>query len=261
MNTATNRFLFIAGLHRTGTSILSQIIGAHPDVSAIESSPAPENEGCYLQGAIPHTALHGRPGHYATDPAQHHAETSHYNSLETKRRMLADWNPWFDPSRRWWLEKSPVNLTRMRLYQQLFPTCQFVVILRHPQVMAAALAKWVDDAPATLVDYALDAYDIMERDIEFLHSVMVLRYEDLVARPKATIHAIHAFLSLPEQRLQHDLHDGNARYAEFADLDSAARARLSKWGYRDAADVTECAPLVRHPLRDVREASLHAWAR
>ena len=115
MNPVHNRFVFVAGLHRTGTSLLARILAGHCDVSAITDAPVPENEGCYLQGAIPHTALDGRPGHYATDPSQHHTENSPRNTLETRRRILEDWSPWFAPDRKWWLEKSPVNLTRMRL--------------------------------------------------------------------------------------------------------------------------------------------------
>ena len=69
-----HRYLFVAGLHRTGTSLLARMIAAHSQISAIENAPVPEDEGAYLQGAIPHTALSGRPGHYATDPAQHFVE-------------------------------------------------------------------------------------------------------------------------------------------------------------------------------------------
>ena len=62
-----------------------------------------------------------------------------------------------------------------------FPTAQFIVILRHPQVMAA-LGKWVDDDPQALLRYGLDACDRMAR---ILPTAFVLRYEDLVARGDA----------------------------------------------------------------------------
>jgi hypothetical protein len=137
-----HRYVFVAGLHRTGTSLLARMIGAHEDVSAITNAPVPENEGCYLQGAIPHTALDGIPGEYATDPAQHMTERHALNSLETALRIEAEWAPWFDPDKPWRLEKSPVNLTRLRLLQGLFPLSHFVIVTRHPAIMAQALAKW-----------------------------------------------------------------------------------------------------------------------
>ena len=254
MNPRTNRFVFVAGLHRTGTTLLARIVGSHAKVAAISGSPAPENEGCYLQGAIPHTALHGRPGHYATAPEEHHAEASAFNTLETRQRLLADWSPWFAPDKPWWIEKSPVNLTRMRLYQQLFPTSQFIVILRHPQVMAAALAKWVDTDPQELVRYALDAYDLMEQDLAFLHSALVIRYEDLVADADALRRSAFAFLSLDDQPGGFEIMDGNRRYRVTGDLDEELAVRLNRWGYRPGGQVEPFQPLCRHPLRKVRDA-------
>ena len=254
MNPRQNRFVFVAGLHRTGTTLLARIIGSHPRVSAISHSPAPENEGCYLQGAIPHTALHGRPGHYATAPEEHYTEVSTYNTLETKERLLADWRPWFAPDKRWWMEKSPVNLTRMRLYQQLFPTSQFIVILRHPQVMAAALAKWVDTDPQELVRYALDAYDLMANDLAYLHSALVIRYEDLVADADGVRRSLFAFLSLADQPNGLEIMDGNRRYRVPDDLDEKLAVRMQKWGYRAGGHCDPFEPICRHPLRNVREA-------
>ena len=254
MNPKRNRFLFVAGLHRTGTSLLARIIGTHPQVSAISGSPVPENEGCYLQGAIPHTALHGRPGYFATASDEHHTEASPYNTLEVKERLLADWRPWFAHDKPWWIEKSPVNLTRMRLYQQLFPTSQFIVILRHPQVMAAALAKWVDTDPQELVRYALDAYDLMADDLAYLHSALVIRYEDLVADADGVRRSIFAFLSLADQANGLEIMDGNRRYRVPDDLDEKLAVRMQKWGYRAGGHCDPFEPICRHPLRNVREA-------
>ena len=218
----------------------------------------PEDEGCYLQGAIPHTALDGRPGHYATDPGQHLTEDSAWNSLETQQRLLHDWSPWFDPAKPWWLEKSPVNLTRMRLYQQLFPLSQFVVILRHPQVMAAALAKWVDAEPELLVRYALDAYDLVETDLAYLHSALVLRYEDLVAHPVAILQAALAFLALGDHDPAIEIVDGNEDYHAKPGLAPDLLNRMAKWGYGDTGMVGPFTTICRHPLRDIREAVVGA---
>ncbi|WP_394270626.1 sulfotransferase family protein [Qipengyuania sp.] len=252
------RFVFVAGLHRSGTSLLARLIARHPDVSGIADAPVPENEGCYLQGAIPHTALDGRPGHFATDPAQHMDEGSAYNRLEIRNRMLADWSPWFDPAKPWWLEKSPVNLIRTRLYQQLFPLAQFVIILRHPQVMAAALGKWVDDPPERLTRYGLDAYEILRGDLPYLHSALVLRYEDLVRQPEQYRRALFAFLQLPDAPANDRLRDGNTDYAIEPAVDGASARQLTDWGYLPGGATTTFTPVCRHPLGSVRKAVLEA---
>lgn len=255
------RYAFVAGLHRTGTSLTARILGQSPDVSAISGSPAPEDEGCYLQGAIPHTALHGIPGHYATDPAQHLIEGSRYDTLATRERIAADWDRWYgDTETKWRIEKSPVNLTRMRLYQQLFPMCQFVVLLRHPAFMAAALAKWVDTPPADLIDYAILAYERMERDCRYLHGVLVLRYEDLVARP-CTKDALFRFLDAAPGRNAIALRDGNLDYPKPPGISADQAQRLARWGYGEQGEVFAYDPIVQHPLRAVREAVLETLSR
>ena len=250
----TPRFVFVAGLHRTGTSLLARILGSHPEISAIEDAPVPENEGCYLQGAIAHTARDGRPGHFATDPLQHHTEGSRFDTLETKQRLMSDWSPWFDASKPWWIEKSPVNLTRMRLYQQLFPTSQYIVILRHPQVMAAALAKWVEAPPAALIRYALEAYELVLGDLPFLHAAMLLRYEDLVARPDAVRKAAFAFLGLKDRDPQIRVRNGNDDYHVEAEIDPALSRRMERWGYLPGGGCASFEAPIRHPLRSVSEA-------
>lgn len=254
--TRKNRFVFVAGLHRSGTSLVARLLGEHPEVSAIEGSPAPENEGCYLQGAIPHTALHGIPGEFATDPQQHHVEGSAYDTLEVRERMLSDWSAWYDPQKPWWLEKSPVNLTRMRLYQQLFPMCQFVVVLRHPQASAAALQKWSETDPATLTEHALDAYDRMAEDLEYLHSAYVLRYEDLIAGPEQTRASLFRFLGLAPCPTEIALRNGNDDYMPLPDASYAVAQRMAQWGYAPSGHIGEFTPIVRHPLRQIRDDTM-----
>lgn len=260
------RYLFVAGLHRSGTSLLTRLIAQHPQIAAITRSPAPEDEGCYLQGAIPHTAQHGRPGHYATDPAQHLVEGCVYDRLETRRRMEADWNQWFavpadgTAAAQWRIEKSPVNLTRMRLYQQLFPMAQFVIILRHPQALALAMEKWVDAPFAARVEHVLSAYEQLHTDLAYLHHACVVRYEDLVRNGAGTIGAIHQFMALKPCALEAALRDGNADYPDTPALTAPQQERCARWGYGPHNGVAPWPPIVAHPLRAQREATLAALA-
>ncbi|WP_022708476.1 sulfotransferase family protein [Paracoccus zeaxanthinifaciens] len=249
----SHRYVFVGGLHRSGTSLVARIVAGLPGVGAIRNAPVPENEGVYLQGAIAHTAQHGRPMHFATDPAQHLTEGCAHDSLATRQRLEADWAPWFDEGA-WRVEKSPVNLTRMRLYQQLFPLSQFVVVMRHPQAVAAAVSKWVDMPQDRMIGHWIDAHLQVAQDLAHLHAVMVLRYEDLVARPDAHRDALAAFLGIPPARGAEAVRDGNGDYA-YGDLSPAHRAALAEWGYGPAGRTDPMPPQVRHPLRDIREAT------
>ncbi|WP_316015739.1 sulfotransferase [Roseobacter sp. HKCCA0434] len=255
----SHRYLFVGGLHRSGTSLVARTIASLPDVAAITDAPVPENEGVYLQGGIPHDALNGRPMHFGTDPEQHLTERHPLNRLETRIRMEADWAPWFGPGV-WRVEKSPVNLTRMRLLQQLFPLSQFVVVLRHPQAVAGAVAKWVDMPFADRIDHWLDAHDSVAADLAHLHAVLVLRYEDLVARPEASRAMIAAFLDLPAAGRTEPLRDGNLDYRDVPGMTSAQVRRAGRWGYADRLSVeARRQPECRHPLTQVRRAVADAW--
>lgn len=244
-----HRYVFVAGLHRTGTSLLAELVGSHPDIAAIEAAPVPENEGCYLQGAIPHTARDGIPGEYATDPAQHLTERDLLNTLETKVRLEREWGDWFDPAKPWRIEKSPVNLTRMRLLQGLFPLAQFVIVTRHPAFMAQALAKWSDKGADELAYYGARAYSRMLADLDYLHAAMVLRYEDLVRNPPRSLRAIEAFLDLPERISPRKLRDGNTDYNPAR----GSAGTVEELGYGANGTVNPHRGWVRHPLRAVRE--------
>lgn len=246
------RYVFVCGLHRTGTSLLARVIGSHPEVAAIENAPVPENEGCYLQGAIPHTARHGIPGEFATDPAQHMTEDHPLNQLETRKRLEMDWEPWFDQSKPWRVEKSPVNLTRMRLLQALYPLSQFVIVTRHPLHQAHALQKWSDRNVSELARYAVVAYEQMLKDCAYLHAAMVIRYEDLVQQPSEKACAIGRFLDLEGSFDIPTMRDGNADYHVEGESDGA----MSELGYQADGTSTAMTPIVQHPLRTIREETL-----
>ncbi|MGB3796617.1 MAG: sulfotransferase [Alteraurantiacibacter sp.] len=252
MSRFTGRYVFVAGLHRTGTSLVARLIAEHQDVAAITQSPAPEDEGVYLQGAIAHTARHGIPAHYATDPAQHHIEGSRYDTQEVQHRLEADWNRWFEPGGTWRVEKSPVNLTRMRLYQQLFPMSQFVIVLRHPEAMAAALAKWSDQPAEQLIDYALAAYELAMQDARHLHAVLSVRYEDLVADAKQEITRLDRFLSLQPHARSASVRDGNEDYIGCDKMNAAQEQRAMPLGYLRGLGLRPSALMARHPLRETR---------
>ncbi|MFV8556651.1 sulfotransferase family protein [Sulfitobacter sp. SBS6] len=247
-----HRYIFVGGLHRSGTSLVARLIGGLPGVSAVNAAPVPENEGVYLQGAIPHTARHGVPMHFATDPAQHHIEGSHFDRLETQMRLERDWAPYYKEAP-WRVEKSPVNLTRMRLYQQLFPLSQFVVVTRHPEAVAAATSKWVDMDSAAMINHWLDAHDIVQRDIDYLHAVITIRYEDIIADPTATLARLAAFLDMDTVPAPSDIRNGNQDYAGTATLSPAQAERASVWGYRAGLQVQPWASVTRHPLRRIAE--------
>lgn len=255
MSRFAGRYVFVAGLHRSGTSLVASILGSHPQVAEIRGAPIPEQEGVYLQGAIPHTARHGIPGEFAFDNTQHMTEGHVLDRLETRTRMEADWTPWFTSGGSWRVEKSPVNLFRMRLYQQLFPLAHFLIVVRHPEAVARSTAKWSTKSLSELVRHWEQAYEIALADMPYLHHAAIVRYEDLCRRPRETVDGMFAFLSLETTALDALLKIRNrnpARLSAFPDTSIAGRlgySALQRLGARPA--LWE----VRHSLASVRDTA------
>lgn len=257
-----HRYLFIGGLHRSGTSLAARIAGSIAGIGTITDAPVPENEGVYLQGAIPHDALSGAPGRFAHDPAQHLVEGCRFDRREVRERLEADWAPWF-PDTPWRAEKSPVNLLRSRLYQQLFPLSQFVIVTRHPVAVARATGKWSDLTEAELVAHWGRAHALALDDAARLHARLILRYEDLVADPGAARRALAAFCARPDAgHAPEPVRDGNLDYdlRERMALPEAAKAPMAALGYGPGGAVLPLrARAVAHPLREIGEAVARVW--
>ena len=216
----------------------------------------PEGEGVFLQGAIAHDALAGVPGAFAEEPGMHLTERGPFDTAETRDRLRSDWDAWYAPGGTWRVEKSPVNLLRARLYQQLFPACQFVFVIRHPLAVARATAKWSDRSEAALLAHWDRAHEILLSDLPRLHNWMIVRFEDLCADPSTELSRLFAFLSLEPVHPPRPIEAGlNAPY--FAQGPARRESRLAAaFGYGMAAP-EPVAPNPRmgaHWFRAVREA-------
>ena len=70
------RFVFIGGLHRSGTSLVHEILKAHHEVSGFTNTGAPEDEGQHLQSVYAPSSAHGTFGTFGFDPDAHLTEES-----------------------------------------------------------------------------------------------------------------------------------------------------------------------------------------
>ncbi len=60
-----NAFVFVGGLHRSGTSLVSRAIASHPEVSAFADTGVPEDESQHLQSVFPPAIRYGAPGNFS----------------------------------------------------------------------------------------------------------------------------------------------------------------------------------------------------
>jgi hypothetical protein len=212
-------FLFLGGLHRSGTTVLHDSIAAHPSIAGLENTGVPMNEGQFLQdvyapagrfrklwpihhlSALRLTGLaglgYGGPGRFGFDAGSHLTEEALARVPDAGRRLFESWAPYWDLGRRVLAEKSPPNLIRTRFLQAALPRTSFLIITRHPIAVSYATRKWTPYRPLHLLfEHWLRCNDVFKQDQPHLERVMCLRYEDFIAAPAPTLDRVFAFLGL-----------------------------------------------------------------
>ena len=201
----SERLVFVGGLHRSGTTPLTTVIAAHPEVSGLHGTGVKEDEGQHLQSVYPKAKVYGGAGRFALDPRSHLTETSALSTPENAGRLVQEWSRYWDLERRLLLEKSPPNLVMGRFLQGLFPGSALVVVVRHPVVVALSTHKWRRLASRRvhrhtthhqLVRHWIAAHDRFLEDLPRLGRTHVVRYEALVADPVAALGPVADLLGL-----------------------------------------------------------------
>jgi hypothetical protein len=192
-----HRLVFLGGLHRSGTSVLTRCLHRHPAVSALTGTGVPEDEGQHLQDLLPAAHALGGPGRFAFHPEAYVTERSPLAAPANRYRLLRRWIRYWDLSKLVLLEKSPPNLTRTRLLQALFPGSYFVIVMRHPAIVTLATQKWTPALPRqALLEHWFHAHFLLERDLPHVRRLLVLRYERMVSAPDAVLNELGRFLGL-----------------------------------------------------------------
>lgn len=194
---AEHRLVFVGGLHRSGTTLMANLLGAHPQVSRLRGTSVPEDEGQHVQDVYPAARAHGGPGRFAFAANAHLTEKDAGTPAEIRRRLLMAWGPYWDLSCPVLVEKSPPNLIMARFLHAAFPDAVFVMVMRHPVAVACATKKWSHTTFGSLIRHWVTAYETMFSDIADLDRVVVVRYEDVVADPGGTVGRVLSTVGLP----------------------------------------------------------------
>lgn len=201
-----HQHIFVGGLHRSGTTPLARILGAHPEISGLSGTGVPEDEGEHLQDVFPRIRAYGGMSRFARSANAHLTESSSLINVENRDTIMREWSPYWDLSKHFLLEKSPANMIRFRFLQEMFPESYFIAIARHPIVTALAIQKWNPKVVARngrrrvslskTVEHWEIAYRILREDLPYLRNVHVLCYEELVANPDVELKKVQQFLGL-----------------------------------------------------------------
>jgi len=190
------KFVFICGLHRSGTTILGRCLLQHPLISGLTDTGVVMDEGQYLQSVYPLERRFGAVGRMGFYPEIHLTETSSLVTNENRRKLFYEWAEHWDLNKMFLMEKSPSNILRTRFLQAMFPNSYFIVLIRHPISVALASQKWSRTSIFALIEHWLRCHEIFEEDKPSLQNVLCIKYEKFVDNTQDTLGEIAQFLDV-----------------------------------------------------------------
>eukprot|EP00730_Choanoeca_flexa_P018787 TRINITY_DN9154_c0_g3_i1.p1 TRINITY_DN9154_c0_g3~~TRINITY_DN9154_c0_g3_i1.p1 ORF type:complete len:360 (+),score=50.52 TRINITY_DN9154_c0_g3_i1:517-1596(+) len=190
-----HQYVFVVGQHHSGTTILALILCQHANVSCMQNTHQPENEGQHLQHVYPSARMIGQMHTYAFHPQAHLIETDpRFAQRNMSTYLYQHWGRFWNTTKAYLLEKSPRHVTMTRFLQRAFTAerSHFVFILRHP--LGASHYHWADnrrrkaeaakDCGRMHIKHWLQVHEYLEEDVPLLRNVVGLRFEDYLNRSK-----------------------------------------------------------------------------
>ncbi len=190
------KFIFVCGLHRSGTSLFTKIIQHHPDISGFENTGVLKDEGQYLQTVyLPERDL-GWAGSFGFSKGAHLTEDSRLVSDYNRDKLLRQWSNYWDASKEYLVEKTPSNLIKTRFLKALFPNSYFIIIRRHPVATCMATRKWSLSSMNALLKHWICCYDLWDEDKKHLDNYVEIKYEDFIVEPVKTLQSVFKLCKL-----------------------------------------------------------------
>ncbi|HEX7964367.1 MAG TPA: sulfotransferase [Gammaproteobacteria bacterium] len=196
---------FLLGFPRSGTTLLDTMLGAHPELTVLEEQPG-------VQAML--DAYLGFGLAYAEDLGRLTPERcAELRAVHQRVCRGAGWD-----GIRGLIDKSPFATAHLGLIQQVYPGAPVVFVARHPcDVVLSCFMNHFEINSGTVHFTALaDAValycGVMELWQLYLRKLpmqyRVLRYEDLIADPKAQLQRLLEFLMVPwsSKVLEHTEH-------------------------------------------------------
>ena len=189
-----NKFIFICGLHRSGTSLLYKILKEQHNISGFSETCAIEDEGQHLQSVFNPANKYGGPGKFGLNKDSYLDEKSSLINEKNRKILFKEWSQHWDLSKEYLIEKSPPNLIRTRFLQALFPNSYFITIVRHPVATSIATKKWSKSSYSSLLYHWIVCHKKYRNDKEKIKNTLEIKYEDLIENTEKTLQSISNFI-------------------------------------------------------------------
>lgn len=194
------RWIFLVGCYNSGTTLLRELLGQHPDIAALPSEgvrltdalPRPEDCGWQRMWCRCVDAMRLAPG-----------------TPERAARIRRQWSLALPGDARNVLEKSIANTARMPFLQAHFQPAYIVHLVRNGYAVAEGLRRkseprryghdeFGEHYPISMcAEQWRVSLEVVDGDRATLQRFLEVRYEDLTADPGTTLRGVTDFLGLP----------------------------------------------------------------
>jgi hypothetical protein len=200
---------FVLGVNNSGTTLLHDLLGRHPEVRTLPRLDLVAAEGQWHTDALSVAADHDVPRLFS-------AEVEAFRLTEADDgapavRALHDWGfQYLRHSDGGWpgrvvLEKSPPNVVRSRWLQAHFPRTRFVAMARHPCAVAEGIRRREGHDLRDAARHWAEANRLLLDDLRHLERWTGVHYEELCDAPVATVERLVEFLGLEPGLRREDL--------------------------------------------------------
>ena len=190
--------VFVVGFPRSGTTLLEQLLDAHPGLVSFDEQPFLQQMARRLLADYPQldeAVTNLSPARWQAERAQYFAAVQAI-APGVRNGVRA-------------VDKNPLNMVRLPLLQNLFPGSKVLLAIRHPcdvvlscyqqnfRAPAFALAFESLESTAQMYDKVFRHWMNCAADVQL--AVLPWKYEDLIANTEDRARALFEFLELPWQ--------------------------------------------------------------
>ena len=190
------KFIFISGLHRSGTSLFYKILNEQENFSGLTNTNEIEDEGQFVQSVYLPAYKFGGVGKFGFNEESQLNETSILINEKNRQKLFKEWSRFWNTEKKYLVEKSPPNIIRTRFLQEMFPNSYFINITRHPIATSLATKKWSKTSLDSLIDHWIVCHKIYNKDKKNLIRSINFKYEDLIDSPEKILKTISNFLKI-----------------------------------------------------------------
>jgi hypothetical protein len=189
LNLDESQWLFVLGLSNSGTTLLQNLLGLHPDIRDSRM------EGQGMTQALPRAVDYGIERQFTR-----RLDVFHWTEDDDPSpalRCMFDWAHYFPRGCGYLLIKSPPDILRSRWLQHNFQPCRFMVMTRHPAAVCEGIARRRPNC--TIEDAAWHwavAHDVLLSDRNHLEKTLHVTYEKLCDDTPGVVAEIEQFLEL-----------------------------------------------------------------